>query len=662
MKKILILLTISIFISSCSKKENKDNNDLTPTSNNSESISEENVVIEKKIQSDEIVWATNIEVKQNEYSPYVVLKWNADISRNYLNKRFYWQVWYRELNSQDEYIKLPGAKVIDPKAENKVFTREIINNIKKSTEYEIIIKAKVDKKIFAGKRIEIKTLHHPLSTITLGDIKTFPDSAFIELPLGIRKGDVLELYLDDKLHGLFDSSYKLIEIYGLESGKSYSFAAYRRQLSDGNKSKKIPINFRTPNKYKLNKDSFSHYQESIKDQYNEVDTVDYHNYFYIPYSKQPEMYLVDAIKEKKLEVLKSYIEEGGDVNLNFSGERAGWISLLYACAYLGFYEGVEYLYTFKPEDYLDSRILYAAICSGNLDLVNFIYNYDGFDKEDLSDLKLTYINTDRQFAYVTAIKNSYLDILDFIMGNIPRDINYILYTAVRLGNIEIVNYLIEKGADPDSFLSIKDNNYLRRIICGAVYDQQYEIIELLLSKGYRGSIPNYNHISMKEFQTLDLSNKYGFEYFSDNLYIFNKGIYKEDFFSIITVLKYTDYISDDELYNLIDYGLKYKFFDFLDNFELSGIYLKDLNILLPKLIAKYCRDEEVMNYLSQKKINLDSLNHQGRNALFYASNKDSLIVLLDLGIDKTIVDNEGYNLTDWYKKKYKEDFIEFIVK
>ncbi|CAG9840981.1 unnamed protein product [Diabrotica balteata] len=137
-----------------------------------------------------------------------------------------------------------------------------------------------------------------------------------------------------------------------------------------------------------------------------------------------------------LDLVKYIIDKG----VNANTENRGFYTPLTYATWYNHMHIVKYLETKKPEYMTDraiGNILKAASLSGDLEMVNYIFNRYGFN----------------EYAFACAADYGFLNIVKFyIQKNSSLQFHYnslpILHRASRSGNLELVKYLIEKKNVP----------------------------------------------------------------------------------------------------------------------------------------------------------------------------------------------------------------------
>lgn len=148
--------------------------------------------------------------------------------------------------------------------------------------------------------------------------------------------------------------------------------------------------------------------------------------------------LDQLIREKKTEELKKIIEDKNQVNMrNNYGQ-----SLLMVAAIEADFEMVKYLTNqgamLDARDYEDNTVLHFAVESGNFKMLKFLV--DNLEKkqkkmaEEAKEAAEEEVAEEEEKPVVEVINRQ---------GMTP------LHIAAEMGHIEIVKYLIDKGADPE---------------------------------------------------------------------------------------------------------------------------------------------------------------------------------------------------------------------
>jgi hypothetical protein len=164
--------------------------------------------------------------------------------------------------------------------------------------------------------------------------------------------------------------------------------------------------------------------------------------------------------------------------------------------------GLKYIWATSAQNHhLDSKSLIAS--------AQFGYTLEGYcSKED----KIKWIE------HVKLATKGTIDFIEVLLNN-GVDINVIvddysaLYFAIDIANPFFVNYLLQKGANPN--ISSKDHNPLRKIIGGLVTNDNV-IVKLLIDNGADLNKPCYGKL-----KPLEMAREYGRE---DLVRIFKKAM------------------------------------------------------------------------------------------------------------------------------------------
>ncbi len=145
----------------------------------------------------------------------------------------------------------------------------------------------------------------------------------------------------------------------------------------------------------------------------------------------------------------------------------------------------------KPKESSDQEYLLKALANfGDVELFKFYVEKLGLDPQ----LPLRERMAHDANPLVTAAAHDSLPLVKYFVEELHYDINRIswgespLSIACRLGHLDIVRYLLDKGADINA--PINSSNALGR----AVMDCRTEVVELLLQRGAKiGSVNGINH-------------------------------------------------------------------------------------------------------------------------------------------------------------------------
>jgi ankyrin repeat protein len=168
--------------------------------------------------------------------------------------------------------------------------------------------------------------------------------------------------------------------------------------------------------------------------------------------------LWESARQGNIKRIKQLIKKG--VNLHSENDMA-----LVQAAETGQLEAVKFLLDkgLKINTQLNAPLRFAA-SRGHLNVVKFLVE-NGADVHEINDEALEF-----------AALNGHLEVVKFLEKNRSKLNNdYLLMETAERGKYNVVEYLLEKGADP--------NGYNASALKNAIKQGHYDIIKLLLEKG-----------------------------------------------------------------------------------------------------------------------------------------------------------------------------------
>lgn len=293
--------------------------------------------------------------------------------------------------------------------------------------------------------------------------------------------------------------------------------------------------------------------------------------------------------------------------------------------------------------------------------------------EDIADVIFLHISTGQIEVVKDAIDREILDI-----NYQSKQYNYStsLHLAVEYNKFNIVDYLLQKGAD----ISLLNNSNLKAFDI-AICEGFFEIADLFINK-YNYNINTVDYLNRSSLLPLTyFNNVKGVEYLlkngaNPNLIITNQFTYLHEYFGLMyhnkkninyeIVALYLEYGFDPTRLDPAGYNFAHtlgfygdkKLIEMVSDYNIDFEKKDHIGDITPLMIAAGVGNIVYMEFLLEKGVNPNMKDTYGQSALFYAlRNTDTFIeaynLLLKYEADKTIIDHNGKTVFDYLPDEIK---------
>lgn len=297
-------------------------------------------------------------------------------------------------------------------------------------------------------------------------------------------------------------------------------------------------------------------------------------------------------------------------------------------------------------------------------------------------------NESTAFMLFMTIQEGNLDSVKNILNN-DYDINYqsidynhssALHIAVEYNRIDIVDYLLEHCANPISI----NTSYLRPFDI-AISEKFFPIADLMIDK-YKYDVNTKDEYNRTALLAATFRNSdEGVEYFlkkgaDPNLNVGGQWSYLHEYlgytnrqkiqmnYSIIK--KYFTYGFDPNALDSEGYNFAHSIAFYGDSKLCNYLFLDDLNWeqkdylgeITPLMIASAVGNIDVLKFILQKNLDIDTKDKTGRTALFYSMRNERTFVdvynlLVEYGANSELFDSTNKKVTDYIPDNIREEII-----
>lgn len=223
-----------------------------------------------------------------------------------------------------------------------------------------------------------------------------------------------------------------------------------------------------------------------------------------------------------------------------------------------------------------------------------------------------------------------------------------IITSIETNNIEFIENKLKEGLDPSYvFMTGRLNGLLKNLLFLSVYNNKYDIIELLIKYGADINYKTYYNdtaltISLQFNETTDILELLLINNINTNI-IFNQGQDTPLNFCI----KNMDKIDVERIRLLLEYGADPNFGNMYEQKPLNvwGMHANPYNYSL-----------KILNLLLLYGVNINSLNYNNDTALFRAAIRDNSLAIHYLminGADPYIKNNQNRNVFNNSSVRYE---------